>query len=284
MSRYHSPLRYPGGKAVLSNFLRKVIELNGIADGVYAEPFAGGAGSALALLYSEHVQEIILNDVDKNIYAFWHSVLGNTDEFIKLIWETPVTIKEREQQKNILLNYNDYTLTEVGFAAFYLNRCNRSGILNAGPIGGNEQSGKWKIDARFNKTDLAKRIEMIGLYNKRIQVFNYDAIDFVNKKILNRLGENDKILVYFDPPYFQNGHQLYLNYYTDKDHIILSNFLKNLTSFHWVLTYDDVPEVRNLYSNYIRQSLKLNYSANRVRKGDDLLMSSENCLLPKFPV
>lgn len=149
MSKAHSPLRYPGGKSVLSDLLADAIALNGLQDGVYVEPYAGGAGAALALLFGEHVQSIVLNDADPCVYAFWDAVLNKKDDFIRRINETPVSIEEWQHQRDIYRNQQRHSRIKVAFASFYLNRCNRSGIMvNGGPIGGIGQSGKWKIDAR----------------------------------------------------------------------------------------------------------------------------------------
>jgi DNA adenine methylase len=176
MGYTRSPLRYPGGKSRFSKFLAKYIELNNLLDGIYTEPYAGGAGAGLYLLFSEYVNRIILNDADRMVYMFWKSVLYNTESFIKLINDVPVNLKEWKVQKQIMNNIESYSELEVAFSTFYLNRCNRSGILNAGPIGGHSQNSAWHIDARYNKRELIKRIEKIALFNSRISIHNLDRI------------------------------------------------------------------------------------------------------------
>ena len=159
--RIYSPLRYPGGKARLATFLGDVITLNKIVNCTFVEPFAGGAGAALTLLFLEKVDSIIINDFDKAIYSFWDSILLDTDSFIEKLETVDLTIHEWERQKEIY-NSVDSTKLELGFASFYLNRTNRSGIIEGGPIGGRNQSGKWKIDARFNRINLIERIKKIS--------------------------------------------------------------------------------------------------------------------------
>ena len=182
----------------------------------------------------------------------------------------------------VLNHRNKFSLTRQGFETFYLNRTNRSGILTAGPIGGNEQKGRWKIDARFNKKDLIERIETLGLYTDRIRLFNFYAIEFLKKQLLPSINKSDKILVYFDPPYFKNGKQLYLNYYTEKSHIALSSYLIGIKKFPWILTYDNVPEIRQLYQGHIHQEYKLNYSVQQIKRGSELLITSNNFSIPSF--
>ena len=67
-----SPLRYPGGKAKLYHLVRPILHENVGANSIYVEPFAGGAGLALKLLFRGDVDSLVLNDIDRNIYAFWY--------------------------------------------------------------------------------------------------------------------------------------------------------------------------------------------------------------------
>jgi DNA adenine methylase len=175
MYRGISPLRYPGGKSFLSKFLVDVIDYNYPID-TYIEPFAGGAGAALALLINNHVKQIILNDADDLIYKFWHVTLNRSKELAEKIKATPINIKEWKKQKAILSNKHADDL-DIAFATLFLNRCNRSGIIfTGGPIGGYEQAGTWKVDARFNKENIIDRIKTIAQYKGQIKIYNFDAM------------------------------------------------------------------------------------------------------------
>lgn len=266
----NSPLRYPGGKAVLSNFFADILAVNGLRDGVYVEPYAGGAGAALNLLFGEHVQRIILNDADPCICAFWEAVLYRKDDLIGRLEETSVNIQEWKKQRDIYRNHSRHSRIKVAFATFYLNRCNRSGIMvNGGPIGGFEQGGKWKLDARFNLAELTRRIAKIHLYRDRITVYNLDAITFL-KKIVSRSNDIDDTLVYLDPPYFIKGSEMYLNYYRSKDHANLAAYIRRQSDFLWIMTYDDVPEIRQLYKGCSSIAFELAYSAHSRKKGREI--------------
>jgi DNA adenine methylase len=160
-----SPLRYPGGKQILGSVLARIITENRLEGSIYAELYAGGAGAALSLLYWEYVSKLYLNDADPCIYAVWRSILDHTDEFCKRIRDVALTTDEWKKQKAIYTNYAENSILDIGFATFYLNRTNRSGIIkNGGPIGGYDQSGPWKIDARFSRPGLIERVERIALY------------------------------------------------------------------------------------------------------------------------
>jgi DNA adenine methylase len=212
MTTPDSPLRYPGGKQMLSALLGALLRLNRVTKGTFVEPYAGGAGAALSLLFSETVSKIILNDADPCVYAFWKAAVDRTDELITLIQKTPIDIDTWKEQRAIHRNPTKHDELRIGFATFYLNRCNRSGIIaNGGAIGGIGQSGKWKLDARFNKAGLIRRLQKLSCYSGRIEVYNLDAIDFLRKRIEPEC-DNHSHFVYLDPPYFEKGSQLYLNH------------------------------------------------------------------------
>lgn len=274
----NTPLRYPGGKSCLTSFLTQVIELNDLQGGTYVEPYAGGAGAAMNLLFKGTVNHIIINDFDPAVYAFWVSALNDTDEFAYKISSVPLTIKEWHRQKNILKTHYQQNFFDVGFAAFFMNRCNRSGILKAGPIGGQHQAGAYTMDARFNRKNLIKKIRRIEQHKDRISVYNLDAIDLLQKVVPDINGPK---LVYLDPPYFKKGHQLYLNAYEQDDHENLAWALgKLLSSDCWVLTYDDAQEIRDLYQDSITSTYTLNYSAAKAKQGCELLISPPWLMLP----
>lgn len=266
-----SPLRYPGGKTKLYPLLSCIV--NKMASPTtYIEPFAGGAGLALALLFNHNVENIILNDADKAIYSVWKGILTESKQFIKLINDVPITIEEWKKQKDIYLNNNKKYSLELGFATFFLNRTNRSGILKAGPIGGYKQQGNYKIDCRFNKKDLIEKISQISKMKNHIKIYNYDVKTFINKVI----KKEHNCFIYFDPPYYKKGVELYKNYLTDRDHLEIANQIKSL-NVDWLVTYDDNERIREFYSDYKIRKYFLNYSAANTGRAEELIfVSSEN--------
>ncbi|MGJ3523495.1 DNA adenine methylase [Nitratidesulfovibrio sp. D1] len=270
MSIIASPLRYPGGKSALTPFLTTLLGDNNLLGGVYAEPYAGGAGAAIKLLLDGAVRRIILNDADKNIYSFWNAVLHHTEDFLRLLWTVPVTVEEWHRQKSRLLDAELGVSLERGFAAFFLNRCNRSGILMANPIGGLEQKGEWKLDVRFTRTGLAQRIEKIALRASDIELHCLDALKFLAEM---KTAEQADLFVFLDPPYHEKGGQLYLNAYGDEDHRNLARFLSTNRGFNWVMTYDDTSFIRSLYrEGFTTATFAINYFAQRKRVGTELLV------------
>jgi DNA adenine methylase len=275
----NSPLRYPGGKAVLSEFLAATIERNAIEHCIYVEPYAGGAGAAINLLLGGQVERVILNDADRSIWAFWHCVLNKTKELVELIRSTPVTVAKWREQREIYRS-KDKNALKLGFSAFFLNRCNRSGILtNGGVIGGLKQGGKWKIDARYNHDALISRIEAIAHLRANIEVHHLDAIDFLRSEVLTT-RRRCNYLIYLDPPYCNKGSELYLNYYTYQDHAKLARFLRRLKCVNWLVTYDNTPVIRNLYDWLPITDFNLRYSAAESRTGQEILIASPELRVP----
>jgi DNA adenine methylase len=274
--RNASPLRYPGGKWRIAPFVEKLIRLNDTKRRRYVEPYAGGASLALSLLFRNAVSEIHLNDLDPAIYAFWYSVLNTNSEFLKLVGSTRVTPKEWVRQKEIYKTGPSVGLLALGFATFYLNRTNHSGILNGGMIGGKGQTGTWKIDARFNKAELSRRIRLIGDYAKRIHLSNLDAIPF-----LQRFKTSTRTTIYLDPPYCRPGADLYLNAYDLKDHAQVRKCVAHLRC-PWVVSYDDVPEIRKLYVGTKSRKLKLLHTARSLRRGREIMFFSPQLRVPAY--
>jgi len=277
---YYSPLRYPGGKGKLSGYFKRIYEENSLCGGVYVEPYAGGAAVGLSLLIDGYASRVIINDIDLSIYAFWYSVINQPEELCRLINDTPVDVKTWEFQRKIQKERDKHDLLELGFSTFFLNRSNRSGILDAGIIGGKSQSGRWRIDARFNKNELISRIQRISQYSDRIKLHNLDAMKLI-EQIIDEVPE--KTFVYFDPPYYMKGKALYLNFYGKDDHTSVANRISRISLQKWVVTYDCVGFIEELYSQHRQMKYTLNYSAFKASKGEELMIFSDNLKIPDFP-
>lgn len=274
---YYSPLRYPGGKGRLAPFMKMIIEKTGHSGGVYIEPFAGGAGIAIDLLINDIVSEIVINDYDKGIYSFWRAILTETDRFISDINNVVLTIFEWERQREIYLRQQKGYSYDLGFATFYLNRTNRSGIIKGGVIGGRAQSGKWTMGVRFHKEHLADRIRKIALRRHRIYLYNEDVKSFLLNHISKYLGNT---LVYFDPPYYKKGRELYMNFLQHEDHVRIKLEIERLREVDWVITYDDCSEILNLYHDHVCKRISWNYSAATKRAVEEIIIFRNKMMIP----
>jgi len=271
-----SPLRYPGGKSAMTSLLSRVRRLNSLGGCAIAEPFAGGAGASLTLLYLEETHRIHVNDADPAIHDLWWTLVNRPQPFLDMLSKKRISMAEWRRQRDVYRNDRRASRLRRGFAAFYLNRCNRSGIImNGGPIGGIRQAGKWQLDARFNKSELRRRCEKIAEYRERINVSGEDGIHF--------MGTLDPQSTFFfiDPPYFEKGPMLYLNALDTDYHAALAAKLKTMADTAWVLTYDDCPEIRQMYCGWAAiRPFSLRYVAAKRRTARELLITPKWMRLP----
>ena len=268
-----TPLRYPGGKRKLAAFMAKLISNNNLIGCDYAEPYAGGAGLAVELLRRGVIGDLWLNDIDKGIASFWTLLLKQPDVLCELINKTDVTIEEWYRQKELVQN-EDPVLR--GFATFFLNRTNRSGIIKGGVIGGKSQNGTWKLDCRFNKSALIDRVQAISQLSDRIHFFNMDALDFLSTAIPRDLKS---VLFNLDPPYYVKGAGLYTNSYNDSDHIKVAAFIRS-ESRPWVVSYDNHEFIRTIYSGCEFVEYDLTYTAQNKGVGNEIMFFGNLKSLP----
>jgi DNA adenine methylase len=274
---FQSPLRYPGGKGKVANYVKVLLMENDLVGCEYVEPYAGGASVALSLLFEDYVEAIHINDLNPGVHAFWHSVLRDTERLCQQIEATPVTMDEWHRQREVV-NSNTADLFDLGFATFFLNRTNRSGIIKGGVIGGKQQAGQWKLDARFHKTDLIQRIRKVGRHRNRIYLTNCDATVFLRQWTVE--GQRPSFL-YLDPPYFVKGRGLYDNFYGPNDHAAVAEIVGQL-QHPWMVSYDAAPEIAALYSDFDAIRYSLTYSANTRGLGSEVMFFSPGLERPHY--
>lgn len=276
LSRYPSPLRYPGGKGKIANYVKLLMIENDLVGRDYVEPYAGGASVALSLLFEDFTEHAYINDLNTGVFRFWQAVTDDTDKLCALIADTDVTIEEWHRQRQIAESSNSTPL-EAAFATFFLNRTNRSGIISGGVIGGLDQTGNWKIDARYNKDSLIQRIQKVGRYRTRISVSNLDAVDFMKPWTDAGAGP---AFIYLDPPYFEKGEGLYDNFYDAADHAGIAVAVGTL-AHPWIVSYDAHPEIIGLYPDVSLIRYQLSYSANHARSlGSEVMFFSNDLVIP----
>ncbi|MGL5950923.1 MAG: DNA adenine methylase [Cetobacterium sp.] len=275
MKKSISPLRYPGGKAKMYEQTTELLEKNKLIGETYIEPFAGGCGLALLLLKNGKVDNLVLNDIDRSIFAFWDSVLNRTDELCELIENTEVTLEEREKQKVIQTRKIDIDLLTLGFSTFFLNRVNHSGVIKGGPIGGAKQEGQYKIDCRFNKPQLIKQIREIASYRDKIEFYNLDVLEFINVVLPEKSKES---FIFLDPPYYKKGPGLYVNFYKHEDHERLAREIEEKIKQHWIVTYDNVNPIKEMYSNFRQSEFGITYTLKNQGKnsGSEVMVFSHS--------
>ena len=266
-----SPLRYPGGKAPLADFFESVIGALGLAKPTYVEPYAGGAGAGLDLLYRGVVGHIVINDLDISIYSCWHSMVHETEDFLRRLEKTPLNVDEWKRQREIYRRRDEKDLDrrDLGFATFYLNRTNRSGVLRGGIIGGLAQAGTYKLDARYNKETLRSRIEQMAEHRSKISVTHQDGL-----VRLRHWLPKPNVFAYVDPPYYEKGSFLYLNSFSEDQHQGLAVLLNAMAEANWILTYDMAAPIKAMYAVRSSSAFNLHYSAHRRELASEFMVFS----------
>ena len=268
-----NPLRYPGAKSKLYDYIYKLLVAENKIGCTFYEPFAGSAAVSLLLLEKKAISKAVINELDPLLYNFWISVFNYTDELVQLIQNTEITVDNwREFSKYRDSAYlQGKTPVQIGFAGLYLNRTSFSGILKANPLGGLEQKSQYKIDCRFNKNKIIKSIQELAKYKDQIEVYNLEALDFMRTKL--KYKRNAKTFVYIDPPYYKEGSNLYRCYYTHDQHVALAKFIITKT-FPWLISYDDAEQIQKMYSGITSQKIHMDYSVHTSRTAEELLISN----------
>ncbi len=279
----YTPMRFPGGKSKIYPLVDRIISENGLENCVYSEAFCGGAGLAIKMLIKGKVSKIVLNDADPAIYSIWDSILNHSEELCNFVNTIDLTIDEWKHQRLVYTNANSPSF-ELGKAAFFLNRTNRSGMLEGGVIGGQSQAGRYKMDARFNRKNLIQKIEAIAALASKIELHNLDVSDFLINVANDFPNES---LLYLDPPYVAKGPGLYKSSFNSSKHRSLAQEVKEYQG-NWLLTYDDDSLIRNLYSpdpswKISVGNIAVGYSAaTSRRKAKEFLALSPALIMPDF--
>ena len=143
-------------------------------------------------------------------------------------------------------------------------------------IGGQEQRGAYKIDARYNSLNLINKIRNIAEKREQIVLLNQDAKELLQPQQLRRYY---KTFINLDPPYVKKGAQLYKNAFTDVDHREVSQFISNWNR-KWIVTYDICPLVAEIYRDFRSSYLDVTYSVRMSKKAQENIFFSNNLELP----
>lgn len=228
--------------------------------------------------YGISTGKLVLNDANPFIAEFWGAAINNTKALTKDINKVRVNLESWHKYKAIFEDGVDSTDLEKALSVFFLNRTNRSGILHAGPIGGQAQVGEYLIDCRFNKANLIQRIENVGKLKRKIIVKNEDVSSLVFKL------ERNNFFIYADPPYVKEGKNIYKKFcFNEHQHITFANAIKHQKN-PWLISYDDDPLVHELYAKSGINVIELSYVMNKPKVGRELLIASSNLNMPILDV
>jgi len=274
MPKMTNPLRYPGGKRFLVDYVAGLIKVNNMTGTTIHEPFAGSAAVSLEMLNRGLVERAVLVEKDPLIYSFWRSVVERPEELCARIddlkinmdtWNTLSSLRNRDNPLGDTL--------ELGLAGLFFNRTNYSGIIMANPLGGKTQSSGYSLDCRFNKERVMEQIIAVARFRDQITVEWADAIRYLQGN--RRAMTEGNHFVYVDPPYYEKGQSLYRYYFTDVNHENLAMLLQGCT-FPWLLSYDNHPFIQDLYFGQVarHQEFYMDSFIKSRSRGAELLISN----------
>ena len=133
------------------------------------------------------------------------------------------------------------------------------------------------MGVRFHREHLIQRIYGISMYKDRIHLYNKDINSFLSNYV-PRYSNNS--FIYFDPPYYEKGKELYLNFLQHQDHVKIKSRIEQLRITDWIITYDNCPEILNLYHDHICRRMRWNYSAATKRSVDEIVIFQNEAMIP----
>jgi DNA adenine methylase len=269
-----SPLRYPGGKRRLMPYVAAALEENRLQPDLFVEPFAGGASVALELLATARVRRIGLAERDPYVASFWHTVFFDSEWLCRQVEQVDVTLKTWQRMKSTRFR----SKRAQALACLFLNRTSFNGTLHdhAGPIGGQKQAGDYKLDCRFPRARLVRRIRTCAALAEGDSVAfvrEADALDVIRDA--RRGFGHENVFLYLDPPFWGKASRLYRFSFTVADHTRLANALRHLR-VPYLLSYDAAPEIEQLYSGNgsLQQRVELLYTATQRTAEQELVISN----------
>jgi len=275
-----SPLRYPGSKRRFAGYVRRVLALNGLRPELFVEPFAGGASVALQLLNDGAVERIGLIDKDPLVAAFWRTVFFDTAWLVRQVETMEVSL----ERWSFWRKTQPKTVRRQALKCLFLNRTSFSGILApcAGPIGGRAQQSDYDISCRFPRETLVRRIEQAAALREKV-AFVWGVTWPAGIARIARMQSTGRlpadVFYYFDPPFFEKADRLYTHYFTEPDHRKLRDHILTEKAW-WLLSYDSVDRVRELYGQVPTQvDLLYSVASNAGQKAvQEIVLSNVNRL------
>lgn len=259
-------IRYPGSKAKL---WRPVLEAmpdeitlglwSSQATWEYREPFFGSGAIGFRVLDRISSQcRVLLSDKDYWLICLWQSVKQDPRHLCKKISEFKPSpeqffkFKADDGRKDIdplLAGFQKLALHQMSVSGF--------GVKSGTCLGGrNQENAQYPIDCRWNPVRLCshvwKRHQQFKRFGRNLTIKTCDFSEALK-------GSHKKCFIYLDPPYVEKGSMLYKHAMTDDDHARLAESIK-LSNSRWVISYDDHPLVRRLYSDSCIKEIVVRYS------------------------
>jgi DNA adenine methylase len=247
-------LRFPGGKANLLTSLRPYLDRLVNGHDSFHDVFVGSGAVLLDVARRHPDLRLHANDADAGLMTFWRIVSSKAVmPFCERVMNTRPTLKLYRE----MLASRPRRPEDIAFRYYFLNRTSFSGLWRGGPIGGLTQRSRWKVDVEWRAEKSVNDIlEAHRLLSGRLELACLAGVEYVAGHVRQPM--------YCDPPYFERGDWLYAHKMTLADHLRLSQLLHSAR--HWLLTYDDSPAVRRLYSWACLHVIPARYQLDMARR------------------
>lgn len=238
--RQLSPFRYPGGKTWLVPEVRKWILSLGFRPKSFIEPFAGGGITSLTVAAENLADRIIIAELDPDVASVWKTILSEPEYLCDRILNFEISLENVRKVINSVAS----SVREIAFRTIVKNRTQRGGIIAPGAsLVKSGENGKGLM-SRWYPVTLVKRIRFIYDLRDKIEFFEADAFDIIEK---HRREKHASFFI--DPPYTAGGKSAGKRLYRFSliDHPTL---FKKMAKLHgqFLMTYDDAVEVKYLAS------------------------------------
>lgn len=270
----NSFFRYPGGKSKLKKVISKHLSIYASENGLeYREPFFGGGSIGIEFLsmFSNRRRKIWINDKDSGIAALWTSVIRYPDLLKTMVIEFIPSVEAFYQYRDILTSISENLSSEqeiakYGFMKLAVHQISYSGLgtKSGGPLGGKKQGGKYKIDCRWSPEYICGKIDFL---HRLLNEADVRGNQCANLDFMDLIKDQERAILYLDPPYYEKGNDLYQYGFLESDHVRMANALRE-TNHAWLLSYDDCQEVRDLYDWAVVERLDVNYSITANKDND----------------
>lgn len=232
------PLPYIGGKNRLATEIISMIPEHI----TYVEPFAGGA----QVLFHKGPSKVeVINDLDFDVVNFFRICQMHFEELVRYL---RFTVASRRWHQ-LYVAEDPLTLTDIQRAArfFYLQKNSFGGLV----LGHKFHYGITQL-SNFNPERIPEILEKTHQRLQRVQI---ESLPY--ERVLQKY-DRPTTLFYVDPPYY--GRKLYRHNLEKDEFRILADRLAVVRG-KFILSLNDVPEVRSIFSGFCIRPTNLIYTA-----------------------
>jgi DNA adenine methylase len=247
---------YLGGKRCLAKRINARIEA--VNHNRYVEPFVGMGG--IFLRRSKRPQQEVINDVSTDVTNLFRILQRHYPQFLDTLkWQ----LGSRAEFER-LRETNPETLTDLERAArfLYLQKMGFGGMPRNFGI-------QYSYGSRFDLTKLVSTLEDV---HERLAGVIIECLPY--GECIKRYDSRPGTLFYCDPPYWGCEDDYGKNIFSPDDFVLLRDILEGING-RFIMSINDVPDIRDLFKRFDIQPVELNYRVSgNVTPAKELIISN----------